>query len=302
MTILKEGLITRRGLIKAGASTAAVIALEGVLSKDAKAADVANDFKNLTFLVHPEAWEVKVPSATIWDFGKENANAGIRQLQVQMEIDMANRGILSDLHSEIPVIIPTSPEGPFVDLQGRISTKQDAANLYGISGKRSSLPEAWDINQWGQAVLNPSSDGTLTPINPNGAVVDTWYNSKNGVQGAIVHPEITEFKIPSGTFWRFGTNTDSGVKQIVRGQMDRDFSPYVFYAIRGRFAQVGLARMFERKQELVDRFGVAGTWSSRFEAWDINGYGGATLWPNPDGSLTRVRPNGAVMEVKGGER
>lgn len=298
---VRSGRFSRRTFLEAAGLTLAGLA---VRSEFAYAAEVPNDFRNLTYLIHPDAVQVSIDHGTFWDYGRENANKGIIKLEIDMLVDMANRGTLGSFQSEIPVIMPTEPlpNNQSVDLQERISTREDATKLYGVKDKRSSLPEAWDINQWGQAVLK--SEDTLTPVIPNGAVVDTWYNSKNGPQGVIIRPDVSEFKIPGGTFWRFGTNSEPGVRQIVRGQMERGFNPYVFYSIRGRLQPVGLARMFVRKQELVDRFGVAGTRSATFNlpgdpVWDINEFGGATLWPNPDGTRTPIRPNGAVIEVKG---
>lgn len=293
---IRGGKFDRRTFLKASAIAAAGTLLG---SEGARAAETPNDFKNLTYIVHPTAWEVRIPHGNFWDFGAENADNGVRQLMFQISLDQISRRAYEGL--DIPVIIPTAPEpdGQWVDLQGRVSNREQAAQKYGVAGTRSASPDAWDINQFGQAALKPASDGTLTRIRPNGAVVDTWYDSKSGSGTLVLHPNMTEFKIPSGNFWEFGTNSPMGVRQIVRSQMERGFQPYVMYPVRGQWKQVGLERMFERKQELVDRFGIPGTWSSRFGAWDINKDGGATLWPNPDGTLTRIRPNGAVVEVKG---
>lgn len=297
---VRDGRFGRRAFLKIS-ETAALVAAGSILrSERANAAETPNDFKNLTYIVHPTAWEVRIPHGNFWDFGMENADNGVRQLYFQVSLDYINRGVFQGL--DIPVIRPTPPlpEGQWVDLQGKISSKEDAVRLYGVSGSRSANIDAWEIDEkFGQAILKPAPDGTLTRINPNGAVINTWADSRSGARSIILHPGMAEFKIPSGTFWRFGTNSELGVRQIVRGEMEKGESPYVMYPIRGAWRQVGLERMFARKQELTDRFGIPGEWSSRFEAWDINREGGATLWPNPDRSLTRVRPNGAVIEVKG---
>lgn len=296
---LQDARFGRRTLFRVAETTAMVAAGLMLKGERAAAAETPNDLKNLTYIVHPTAWEVRIPHGNFWDFGMENADNGVRQLYFQISIDYINRGVFQGL--EIPVIKPTPPlpEGQWVDLQEKIPSKEDAVRLYGVQGSRSASVEVWDINQFGQATLKPATDGTLTRINPNGAVINTWSDSKSGPRSLILHPGMAEFKIPSGTFWRFGTNSELGVRQIVRGEMEKGESPYVMYPIRGAWRQVGLERMFARKQELIDRFGIPGEWSSRFEAWDINREGGATLWPNPDGSLTRVRPNGAAIEIKG---
>lgn len=299
-TGIQTGKMDRRTFLTAGA-----LGLAGVFvsSELAKGAEVRNDFKNLTFLIRPSPFEVRIQSGTFWDVSEADTDASIKYLQMQIITDAANRRTPQN-GLDVPVIIPTDSSGAHVALQGRVRTRAEAAARFGVIGSRSRSADSWDMNQFGQAVLKPASDGRLTRIYsgaPNGAVIDTVYNSRNGLQGVILRPELGESEISSGTFWEFGTNKDLGVRQIVRGQMARGLSPYVMYAVRheGPPKPVGLERKFQTKRELVDRFGVPGEWSSRFDAWDINVHGGATLWPNPNGTLTRVKHNGAVVEVRG---
>lgn len=169
----------------------------------------------LTFVADPTVPVVELNGGTFWDFGPENSRAGFAQVLGQVQVkeaveqpDVLVIPLCGDLTPINTVDVPVIPVG----------SPAEAAKRFGVEGDRSSIPDAWVINNYGGANLTDNPNGNASLVNLDGATLEGWIKA-NRVNGRdaitfVVHSNVGQARVDGGTFWNF-TDPDRGFQQLL---------------------------------------------------------------------------------------